>query len=881
MRATALVIVYTLCIFAASAQQKLILKDGWAMQSSFTTAINGADVSQKGYSTAQWYKVSVPTTIIAGLLANHVYAFDPFMDTNLARIAGPQFDTSWWFRKEFTLPAGQKGKNVVITMHGINYKANIWFNGTLIADTAAAKGPFRFFELDVTKLVKYNGSNVLALEITRPFNPNRRGGDLAIDYADWIHYPADYNGGIINNVEVNIYDKVAVLHPFVETNFDLPSLKTAHLTVYADVVNYSDAPVDAVVKGKINDDVLFKQKVHLDANERKEISFAPEEYKQLNISNPKIWWPWQFGKPNLSRIQLSAVRNQNTSNTVSERFGIRQVTSQFITGNAREFIVNGKPILLRGAAWSPDIFQRRSAKRQEQEMKLVRDMNINIVRSEGKFEDDNFYDLCDKNGFLVMTGWMCCGAWQYPERWTPAKRVVAMASDSSMMYWLRNRACIVTWLNGSDMPPRDTTVERSWLTIEANLHFPNPLLATANESDSKVSGKSGVKMAGPYEWVPPAYWEQDSGKVGGPWSFATEISPGPAIPPYESLVKFISKDSLFNTSKYWKYHAGTMQFGNTHIFDSALYGRYGTPTSMKDYLAKAQAQNYEAEKAMMEAYGQYKHVTATGVVQWMMSNPWPGIIWHTYDYYLYPAGTYFGMKKGLEPVHAQYSYKTKEVFVNNSLLKNYAGVGLEVRTDVYNIDGTRKFTEVDAKNVPGDSVVKFLTIPAIEGLSQTYFVRLQLREPKGKVLSINWYWLSQKEDELDFKKSTWFYTPQSAFTDYTALQQLPKTSIKIAHTAAPKTDSTTQLLTVTNTGKAVAFFVHLRVLKNKGGDDILPIIFDDNYICLAPGETRRVNVTYKNTDAGSSTPYFIAEGWNVDMLHSTQTKNTAVVAANE
>jgi exo-1,4-beta-D-glucosaminidase len=137
------------------------------------------------------------------------------------------------------------------------------------------------------------------------------------------------------------------------------------------------------------------------------------------------------------------------------------------------FIVNGKPIMLRGAAWSPDIFQRRSrTERQEQEVQLVRDMNMNIIRSEGKMEDDNFYDLCDKYGILVMTGWMCCGAWQHPENWDKDERKVAMASDSSLMYWLRNKASILTWLNGSDMPPTDTTVERGFLNIEHTLKWP-------------------------------------------------------------------------------------------------------------------------------------------------------------------------------------------------------------------------------------------------------------------------------------------------------------------------------------------------------------------------------------------------------------------------
>jgi exo-1,4-beta-D-glucosaminidase len=280
--------------------------------------------------------------------------------------------------------------------------------------------------------------------------------------------------------------------------------------------------------------------------------------------------------------------------------------------------VNGKPIMLRGAAWSPDIFQRHSAEREEQELKLVRDMNMNIVRSEGKLEDDNFYDLCDKYGLLVMTGWMCCGAWQYPENWNGAERAVAMASDSSVMYWLRNKACIMVWLNGSDMPPTDPSVEKDYLSIEKYLKWPNPTISTADATASKVSGYSGVKMNGPYDWVPPIYWESDSSKHGGRWSFATEISPGPSIPPYESLIKFIPKDSMWYTNSVWQYHCGTMQFGNTKIFDNALNQRYGKSSSINEYLAKAQLQNYEGHRAMMEAYGLNKYNTATGVVQWML-----------------------------------------------------------------------------------------------------------------------------------------------------------------------------------------------------------------------------------------------------------------------
>ncbi|HEY4323565.1 MAG TPA: glycoside hydrolase family 2 protein [Mucilaginibacter sp.] len=846
---------------------RVFLKEDWRMQSAVTDASQGSKISQKDFQADSWYKVSVPTTVIAGLIANKVYDFDPFYGRNFEKLADARMDKPWWFRKEFELPASENGKNVVLKLHGINYKANVWLNGVLIADSTQIIGPFRIIELDITKQVKYTGANVLALEIKRPFNPQKRGGDLAIDYADWIHYPPDFNNGIINNMELKTYHKVGIEYPLVTTKFDLPSLAVAHLQVDAMAVNYSDKAEDAIVKGKINGTVSFEQKIHLTPHEKKQITFSPTVFDQLNIKNPPIWWPWQYGKPEMSRIELSIIHGNELSNEIAENFGIRQITSILINDNkSRQFIVNGKPIMLRGAAWSPDIFERRSRLREEQELKLVRDMNMNIVRSEGKLEDDYFYDLCDKNGLLVMSGWMCCGAWQYPERWDAAKRSVAMASDSSVMYWLRNKPSMLTWLNGSDMPPRDKTVESDWLAIEADLKWPNPTIASADASVSKVSGNTGVKMAGPYDWVPPSYWEQDSTKYGGAWSFATEISPGPSIPPYESLIKFIPKDSLTNASQDWLYHAGTTQFGNTKIFNDALDNRYGKSADIKEFVAKAQLMNYEGHRAMMEAYGLKKYNPATGVVQWMLGNPWPSLIWHTYDYYLYPAGTYFGMKKSMEPLHVMYSYKSNSVNIINSFLQKFSN--LKIKAEIYNLDGAIKYSKSITTDVAGDKSKWCFTIPAIDGLSGTYFLKLELKDASGKIDDINWYWLSTKKDELNWKKSTWYYTPESAFADFSALQNIPATTLTVHHTTSKTETETKHKISITNTGKSVAFFVHIRALKGKGGDDVLPVIFEDNYISLAPGETRTIDCSYENRYAGDGTPYISISGVNIDTVNS-------------
>lgn len=108
-------------------------------------------------------------------------------------------------------------------------------------------------------------------------------------------------------------------------------------------------------------------------------------------------------------------------------------------------------------------------------------------------------------------------------------------------------------------------------------------------------------------------------------------------------------------------------------------------------------------------------------------------------------------------------------------------------------------------------------------------------------------------------------TPETSYTDYTGLKDMGKTALKVSYYTDKAADSTYHAVTIINTGKTVAFQVHLRALKGKDGDDILPVIFSDNYIELAPGESRVIRCSYANKDAGGATPYFVTSAWNLDV----------------
>jgi len=225
-------------------------------------------------------------------------------------------------------------------------------------------------------------------------------------------------------------------------------------------------------------------------------------------------------------------------------------------------------------------------------------------------------------------------------------------------------------------------------------------------------------------------------------------------------------------------------------------------------------------------------------------------------------------------LHIMYSYKDNEVDIINSFLKKFDY--LTVKADVYNLDGSKKYSNEVTTHVDEDSTQHCFAIPQIDGLSDVYFLRLELKNANHETKSINWYWLSKQKDDLDWKKSKWFYTPQSAYADYSSLQNLPSATVSVEQSSVKKENKTEHTITITNTGKAVAFFVHVRVLKNKNKDDILPVIFSDNYISLAPGEIRTIECSYENKDAENTSPHVLINGWNVDAAKSKAGVNITI-----
>lgn len=868
----------------AGDQSKVLLHEGWKLQSSRKVSDTGEAISSQEYSTKGWYSVTVPTTVVAAQVASGEFK-DPYFGMNLRDLPGMTYPiglnsfsnlpmekdspyaVSWWYRTEFRLPAEYAGRAVWLNFQGINYRANVWLNGRRLADSREVAGAYRTYEFDASAFVK-SGSNILAVEV---FAPSEK--ELGINWVDWNPTPPDKDMGIWGDVYLTSSGPVSVRYPQVVTHFPDKSLAEALLTVRAQLHNATANPVGGMLEAKF-DGIHVRQHVTLAANETRSVEFAPEQFPELQVKNPKLWWPAEMGTPELHGLTVSFSTGGAVSDEQHTRFGIREVTSELTEKGYRLFRINGKRILIRGAAWAQDMLLRpASAERLEAEFQYVRDLRLNTIRMEAQIGPDAIFDQADEKGIFIMAGWCCCDIWEKWDQWPPGTLQVATESLRTEALRLRKHPSLLVWLTGSDGPP-PPDVERAYLQVLRDTAWPNPVVSSAADISTPVSGPSGVKMSGPYDYEPPSYWllsrPPDSGKslddarYGGAFGYNTETCPGPAIPPLESLKRMLPKEHLWPVDNFWTYHGPGERFQDMGPYHGAMNATYGPAADLDDYLRKSQAMAYDGERAMFEAYGRNKY-EATGVIQWTLNNAWPSTYWHLYDYFLYPAGGYFGAKKANEPLHVQYSYDDRSVVVVNNTPQEFRG--LQVSAYLYDFNLKEIFSGQEKLDAPADSTNRILNLPAIpaESAGAVYFVELSLRDHQGKEVSANFYWLPAKLSTTEFEKaSDTAVAAINTFEDLTALNRLPKVRVEAEARVEKVEGSDVVRVSIHNSSKSLAFQIHLGIRKAGQEDEVLPVLWEDNYVSLLPGESKLLTARYPGKQILGKGATLAVDGWNID-----------------
>ena len=853
----------------------LRLQQNWQIQSSAKVHEDGNTISTMDFTPGEWYSASVPTTVLAALVEDGVYP-DPYYGLNLKSIPGyregrwlvmPEdspFRPSWWYRTAFEIPADYEGRKLVLHFDGINYQANIWLNGHQIAGTDEVIGMFLRFEFDINEWTRIGENNVLAVEIISPGKlPDKPYRTKQIEattgWDDHNPQPPDMNMGIWEDVYITTSGPVTLRHPYVVTDLDLPSLDVAHLTVSAQLTNKNDEEVTGVFSGQIENNE-FEKEIRLEPGETRVVEFTPDEFSQLNIENPRVWWPNPVGPQELYELNLAFRVNERVSDREKVRFGIREVSTYINEEGWRGYMVNGKKILIRGGAWmTSDMLLRLTPERYEALVRYAKEANLNMLRSEGFSirETEEFYNFCDQYGVMVTQ--------QIFGRSIPDEEL-AIQNIEDMILRIRNHPSLVHFLGHDETFPTET-LDKAYQELIAR-YTPErtyqPHSGAFNIEDRFKTGGTRTGTRELWTYANPSHYYLN--KEDGAWGFAQSGGIGGIVAPIESIRKMMPEKDLWPPfNETFSFHTVIQGVEYYNALFNVLETRYGKANGIEDFALKGQALNYESARGMYEAYARNKY-DALGITTWKYDAAWPAALtWQYVDWYLRTGGAYYGAKKACEPLHVQYSYDDHSIYVVNSFYEDFEN--LKVTAKVLNFDMSEKYSRTATVNVSDDGKVRTFTIDWPEGLSQSHFLSLKLHDSAGQEISSNFYWLSTVPDiegTKGYRTDRTFYVSPKSVADHTDLMKLPRVQLEMFYDITEREKESIASVRIKNPSQHLAFQIHLSVTRDEDGGEVTPTYWEDNYFSLLPGESKEVQARFDPRDLEGARAVVKVNGWNVE-----------------
>lgn len=812
---------------------------GWQLQRASEVQAGGVEIASPAYKAEGWVTATVPGTVLTsyknvGALADPNYADNQLM------ISESFFNSNFWYRNEFQVSPSFKRDRVFLNFDGINWKANVYLNGKQVG---RLEGAFIRGRFDVTDCVK-EGTNVLAVEIIKnahigaikeknkqstDFNGGILGADNPTFHAtigwDWIPTMRGRNIGIWNDVFLTSTGKVTVQDPYVQTQLVLPDTTQARLTAEVVVKNHDGKEVSGVLSGRVGD-VTFEQPVQLKAGEERTVVFDADRFPQLQVKNPRLWWPNGYGTPYLYDANFTFKVGEEVSDARDFKVGIRQMTFNE-DGGVLNLYVNGRRFIGRGGNWGfSESNLNYRGREYETGVAYHADMNFTMLRNwVGMIGDEELYDACDKYGIMIWQDFWLANPADGPDPYYP-DMFIANAED--YVKRIRSHASIGLYCGRNEgFPPEiiDKALRRIVKEEHPGMHY------ISSSADDVVSGH------GPYRMLPAkTYFTLETGND----KFHSERGM-PNVLTYESFLRTYSPEGIWPQSHQWGMHDYTLEGAQgATSFNEIIAIGYGQPESAKEFADLAQWVNYDGHRSLFESRSKNR----MGLLMWMSHSCWPSMVWQTYDYYFEPTAAYFAIKKASEPLHIQWNPATDEVEVVNY----HAGLrpSLKARVQVLNMDATlawEKETTVDSRE---DTTEKCIKLEFPDGLSQVHFIKLTLEE-NGKTVSENFYHRSKVEN------------------NYQELKQLPKVSLRTQTQYEKGDDGEWKAeITVENRSQTPALMVRLNIVGDKDDKQFLPIFYSDNYFALLPGETKVVRVHWKDVDTRGNAPLLKVSGYNVE-----------------
>lgn len=821
-----------------------LVRGGWQIQRDSLVTADGAAISKPGFVSNGWLPATVPGTVLSSYWDDGTIP-DPNFGRNQLQISDSFFYANFWYRNEFVVPKPKSDRHVWLNFDGINWKAEVFFNGERLG---RIEGGFQRARFDVARLVQPGKMNALAVLIIKNATPgsvkektlaetDANGGALGADNPtyhasvgwDWIPTIRGRSIGIWGNVFLTTSGPVTIEKPFVSTTLPLPDISSADVNIEVTLHNHEQREVTGTLRGQFGD-VPFESKVTVPASSDSVVKLNPGTTPALRLQHPKLWWPAGYGDQNLYDVKLIFdTGHHKNSDLTWFRVGVRQFTYTD-AGEVLKIFINGRRLIPRGGNWGfPESMLRYRAREYDAAVRYHKEMNFTMIRNwVGQTGDDAFYDACDKYGLVVWQDFWLANPYDGPD---PDDNDLFMKNAADFVERIRNHPSIGLFCgrNEGDPPkPIEDGLTALIARLDPGLHY------------IPASSYGSVSGGGPYSSMPAKYY------------FAERATPKlhselgmPNIVTMDSLKQMMPVEDLWPHNDDWGMHDFTLTGAqNLEKYRQLIARSYGLADNVADWLELAQFENYEGYRAIFEAQSKNR----MGVLLWMSHPAWPDFVWQTYDYYFEPTAAYFGSKKGCEPLHIQWNPFTDAVEVVNYSAGNQNG--LTAHIEILNSDGSKQWEKSAPVESHEDSVAAPIRIDYPASLTPVHFLRLKLTR-SGETLAENFYWRGLYED------------------DFRALRKLSKVNVSAKTQIEQKAGSWQLTTELTNSSKTPALMVRVKAVREKSGDRILPAVYSDNYVSLMPGETRTIQIELSDADTRGERPKIVVDGFNV----ATTTEN--------
>jgi hypothetical protein len=846
--------------------QAQVVKLNWKLFPQDDSLFTVNQISSHGFRTSNWIDAVVPGTVFYSYVKAGKEK-DPDYADNIYKVDKAKYNRPFWYRTEFSSSSFKPGKTVWLNFNGIHKRGEIYLNGQHIG---TIKGIVERGIYDVTKKLNKKAPNVILVLVVPPRNDPEHNHPMAnwesptyIPSGSWDWMPAvpGLNSGITDTVSLTTTGPVAVEDPWISTR--LQTKNAADLTVKVNLKNASSESVSGVVKLVINPGnvTVTGPKITLKGNSTETVNYNQDQFPQLHIKDPKLWWPNGYGgnADGTQNLYTCSVRfdvdGVGVSDKVIKTFGIRKITADTtsVNGPLRVY-VNDVPVLLKGGNWGmSDYMLKARGKEYDTRIRFHQDMNFNIIRNwTGEVTDEAFYNYCDKYGIMVWDDFWLNNFGQIDSlgifKSNAIEKVIKLRHHPSIIIWCGANEGVP---GGNPNGPLNNTIKTA---IKDNDGDDRLYLARSNAGETNpnfsIHGGSRV-LSGSGLWSnadPKTYFtDPHNGYLFSKDSYGMRSELGTAtFVNVESFKKFMPKEywvaptaaAVNSKTNMWARHYfstdGALGGGSDPVkYINSINNSYGKATSLEDFCKKAQMLNVETMKAMYESWNDHMWKDATGMLIWMSQSAYPSMIWQTYDYYYDLTGAYFGAKTACEPIHIQWNAATNSVKVINN--KPYDIKGLQAEASVYNMDGkiVPAYTVSKTLDVQSTSATEaFIAFSGVDKqpvLSDVHFLKLRLTDKAGRLVSENFYWIGNN------------------YLDYTALNKMPHVGASLVQSNAKISiakNGINKLLkySIVNKSKTTAAFGIRAQLVDGAGKQLLPALYNDSYFSLMQGETKTLEV---------------------------------------